>query len=277
MQNFNSLINNEMVPAHLEDCARFYKFMKYVRTMKFQDYYMLDEVSQDYYFEEGFDQNEIKYVKDMKLVSQKYLDSEYEHKMNDIREWLTIEQDNLVKAYNHKIIDNNWSKYASGDILTWELDALNFYHTGHELVGMGPSLPVVVSPINVIPDNEIAGTFNIKGKVFPKYEIRHIIGTVLDSDKMKHLVTLSTPEGITMVKVYRSQYAKYDKVVSHIEDGVKVIDEQSFFKKGTFLLVSGIKRGEYFVPKVYKHMAMDPIMRIDVDENKKFVNAYGRV
>lgn len=277
MQNFNSLIENEMVPQDLEDLAKLYKFMKYVRTMKFQEYYMLDEVAQDYFFEEGFDANEIKYVNNMKLVTQKYLDGEYERKMNDVREWLTIHQDVLVKAYNEKIMQNNWDKYASGDILTWELDALNFYHTGHELLGMGPSLPVLVSPINIIPDNEISGTFNIKGKVFPKYNIRHIIGTVLDSDKMKHLVTLSTPEGITMIKVYRSQYAQYDQIVSHMEDGVKVIDEDSFFKKGTFLLISGIKRGEYFVPKVYKQMDIQPIMRIQVDNNKKFVNAYGRV
>ena len=277
MQNFNALIDAGMVPDHLEDSARLYKFMKYVRTMKFQEYYMLDEVAQDYFFEEGFDPNEIKYVNDMKLVSQKYLDKEYDFKMNDIREWLLLEQDALVKAYNDFVIDTNWNKYASGDILTWELDALNFYHTGHELTGMGPTMPVLVSPITIIPDNELNGTFNIKGKVLPRYNIRHIIGTVLDSDKMKHLVTLSTPEGITMVKIYRSQYAKYDKIVSHMEEGVKVIDEESFFKKGTFLLVSGIRRGEYFVPKVYKQMNMDPIMKIDVDADKKFVNAYGRV
>lgn len=277
MQNFNALIDAGLVPNHLEDSARLYKYIKYVRGLKFQEYYALDEVAQDYYFEQGYDQNQIKYVKDMKLVPQKYLDDIYDLKMNDIREWLLLEQDVILKAFNDYVIETNWDKYASGDILTWELDALNFYHTGHELTGMGPSLPVLVSPVNVIPDNEIAGTFNIKGKVFPKYNIRHIIGTVLDSDKMKHLVTLSTPEGIIMVKVYRSQYAKYDKVVSHMEDGKKVIDEESFFNKGTFLLVSGIKRGEYFVPKVYKQMLIDPIMRIAVDENKKFVNAYGRV
>jgi hypothetical protein len=62
-----------------------------------------------------------------------------------------------------------------------------------------------------------------------------------------------------------------------MEDGVKIIDEDSFFKKGTFLIISGIKRGEYFVPKVYKQMDIQPIMRIAVDENKKFVNAYGRI
>lgn len=277
MQNFNALIENDMVPQDLEHVSKFYKFMKYVRTMKFEAFYMLDEVGQDYFFEEGFDANEIKYAKDMKLVPQKYLDTEYERKMNDIREWLTIHQDTLVVSYNKKIMQNNWDKYASGDILTWELDALNFYHSGHELTGMAPSMPILISPITIIPDNEVNGTFNIQGKVFPRYNIRHIIGTVLDSDKMKHLITLSTPEGITMVKIFRAQYAKYDQVVSHMHEGVKVIDEESFFKKGTFLLVSGIKRGEYFMPKVYKQMDIQPIMSIEVDKHKKFVNAHGRV
>lgn len=63
MQNFNALIDGGFVPEELDDSARFYKFVKYLRTMKYEDYYMLDEVSEDYYFEEGLDTNEIKYVK----------------------------------------------------------------------------------------------------------------------------------------------------------------------------------------------------------------------
>lgn len=89
---------------------------------------------------------------------------------------------------------------------------------------MGAEMPITISSIQHIPNDEVIGTFNIKGKIFPKYNIRHIIGTVLDSDKMKHLVTFSTPEGVIQVKVYRNQYAKYDQVISHTdEDGKKLL------------------------------------------------------
>ena len=45
-------------------------------------------------------------------------------------------------------------------------------------------------------------------------------------------------------------------------DGEKDILEDSFFEKGTHLVVTGILRGEVFVPKVYKNTGFDAILKV---------------
>jgi DNA polymerase-3 subunit alpha len=100
---------------------------------------------------------------------------------------------------------------------------------------------------------------------------------VLDKDKLKHTITLSTPEGIIMVKVYRSQFSKYDQVLSTVaDDGTKSLIQDSFFKKGTHLMVTGIKRGDMFVPKVYKEVGIAPILMIEIEDGK-FKNFYEKL
>jgi DNA polymerase-3 subunit alpha len=77
-----------------------------------------------------------------------------------------------------------------------------------------------------------------------------ICGTVLDRDKSKKTVTLLTTSGVVTVKIYKNQYSQFDKQLSERgEDGKKHVVEASWFKKGTLLLVQGIRRGDNFIPK----------------------------
>ena len=56
-----------------------------------------------------------------------------------------------------------------------------------------------------------------------------------------------------MQKVWKNQYAKWDKQISERgEDGKKHVVEKSFFSKGTKLIITGIRRGDNFIPKKYK-------------------------
>ena len=41
-----------------------------------------------------------------------------------------------------------WNKYARGGELQWELDSINFFHTGHPLEGVAQS-------ISIPPHNEV--------------------------------------------------------------------------------------------------------------------------
>jgi len=70
--------------------------------------------------------------------------------------------------------------------------------------------------------------------------------------------------------LWNAQFAKYDHKFYHLDEetGKKVIDEDSFLKKGTFLMISGIKRGDTFSPKVYKKMGIDPIYRIEMEDGE---------
>ena len=99
-----------------------------------------------------------------------------------------------------------------------------------------------------------------------------IIGTVIDKDKVKGLVTIQCPDGVVNVKIYKNLFALYNQTISNVNEvGEKEIEDESFFEKGTHLLVTGIQRGATFVPKVYKNTGYKSIMRIVLDNNGRFV------
>ena len=98
-----------------------------------------------------------------------------------------------------------------------------------------------------------------------------IAGTVIDRDRVKALVTLQCPDGVVSLKVYKDLFATFIAVVGQInDDGVKDVEQDSFFEKGTHLLVTGIQRGMTFVPKVYKSTGRKSILKIVLDDNGNF-------
>ena len=115
------------------------------------------------------------------------------------------------------------------------------------------------------------GEFIIKGKVIPRMRLYSVIGTVIDKDKVKGLVTVQCPDGVISVKIYKNLFALYNQTISSINEvGEKEIEDESFFEKGTHLLITGIQRGATFVPKTYKNTGYKSIMRIKLDERGRF-------
>ena len=80
---------------------------------------------------------------------------------------------------------------------------------------------------------------------------------------MKNTVTLLTPTGVVNVKVYKNQYAGFDKQLSEKgSDGRKHVIEKSWFSRGTLLMVQGIRRGADFIPKKRKDSFYPVISKI---------------
>jgi DNA polymerase III subunit alpha len=280
LQNIMSLVKYEMLPIELDLEKRVFNFTKHIRKSKLKEYYVLDESAQEFYFENNFGldiENIKRGVEIVMAIDAIKWEKIYDKHMENVRKFIVENHDRLLEEYNKKAFEEEWNKYAAGNVLQWELEALNFYHSGHELNGVAKTMHHEITPIQNIKEDDVIGTFNIDGKSFPKYKIRHIIGTVLDKDKLKHTVTLSTPEGIIMIKVYRSQFSKYDQVLSTVaDDGTKNLIQDSFFKKGVHLMVTGIKRGDMFIPKVYKEVGTAPILQIEI-EGGKFKNFYEKL
>lgn len=200
-----------------------------------------------------------------KINSTKW-DTLYDIKMEKVRTYLRTNKDALIKKFYDIEFGMEWDKYCKGDELQWELDSLNFYHSGHPLTNV--KLPYDVDPITVLVDNEFDGYWNIKGNKVPKMVIRRIQGTVLVKNKQKNLIVLSTPDGVIQCKIYKSQFAKYDKVVKNSDGEVL---EPSFLDKGTHLMMTGVLRDGIFVPKVYKDTGHEPIMKIILTDQNEFV------
>ena len=174
--------------------------------------------------------------------------------------------DSLIERLHEIEYSEEWNKYCNGDVLQWELDSLNFYHSGHPLTNK--EFPIEVDSIDDLKENDFDGFWNINGEMVPKMVLHSIAGTVLVKDKKANIVVLSTPDGVIKVKIYKAQFAKYDKVT---EDEEGNVIEDSFLDKGNHLLITGILRDEMFIPKVYKNTPQPPILKIVLDENNNFV------
>ena len=108
-------------------------------------------------------------------------------------------------------------------------------------------------------------TFTTKdGATINIYQLSLIAGTVIDRNKMKNTITLLTQNGVVNVKIYKNQFAMFDKQISFIDDtGKKKVLERSWFARGTLLMVQGFRRGQDFVPKKYKSSIYPVISKIN--------------
>ena len=79
------------------------------------------------------------------------------------------------------------------------------------------------------------------------------MGTVLDRDKSKRLVTLLTTSGVVTVRIYGDAFTHYDRQISEkLPNGKKRIVERSWFTRGNKVIITGVRRGDNFLAKKYK-------------------------
>lgn len=266
LQNYSMLIKKGLMPLELDFSNRVYNFTKYIRTMRYMGNYILDENGYDFYTT-YYDTSKIKYIEkdgqNVAVIAEKYWDGIYNKEMDKPRAYIKAHQEELLQQLNTLLFNEEYEKYAKGNILRWELDSLNFYYSGHPLEGIAAQIPCEISSVKDLRENDFDGFWMIKGKRVPKYKLHTILGAVIDKDKTKGLVTLSTPEGVINVKIYKQQFAILSHTISEVDgEGGKNILEDSFFDKGTFLLVTGIYRGNTFVPKVYKDTGFDAVLKV---------------
>jgi DNA polymerase-3 subunit alpha len=271
LQNANMLFDYDLLPDELTYAKKIYKFTKVLRANRDPNkyYYMIPE---------DLDRSLLGDIEVRTMnINDRVVDviksdvwdkNVYDVVMAKVKTYITKNHDELLKNLNHTLFMEDWNKYASGDQLQWELDSLNFYYSGHPLVMAHEKMPVQVTPLNEVSEGTVEGFFLIKGQEIPRMKLYSIVGTVVDKDKTKGLVTLQTPQGVVDIKVYKDLFALYNHTISTVNvTGEKEVLEDSFFEKGTHLLVTGILRGSTFIPKVYKTTrGIKPVMRIILDE-----------
>ena len=142
-------------------------------------------------------------------------------------------------------------KYCRGTIAEWEMEQLSFYHEPHELLkadqkayGIEDFFQLPETPVM----EEYVGRDGTKRQT-PR--ITAIAGTVVDADNLKHIVQLLTTTGVVGVKMYGDLYNRYKQRLTTVDKttGKKTLLDESWFKRGTKLLVYGFRREEGFVAK----------------------------
>ena len=289
MQNANMLIDFNLFPQELSYNCEVYKLTKELRKHR--------DSNKIWYCGDRLDLNELttekielwkQIIRDSNIeikelmidgeprhvISSKSWDNFYETKMSPLKSYLKEHHDEMLTALNNQLFANEYNKYCQGDNKQWELDSLNFYFAKHPLTKVIPQIinqtKIAVDRVQDIIEGAQDGEFFIKGKIIPRMKLFTIAGTVIDKDKVKGLVTIQCPTGVVNLKLYKDLFATF---VAVDEDS----DQDSFFEKGTHLLVTGIQRGATFVPKVYKNTGRKSILKINIDKNGNFINLEEKV
>lgn len=272
LQNMSMLIAKNQIPADMQFYAKLFSFNKFLKTCKNGIYYELNEAAINF-IDNHFD---IDIVEDGTRVLQKTWDNIYKKAMEPMRQYLKDNKEEALAKLNKALYDEIADKYADGNISKWEMDSISFYYHEHELAKAKSDFDDFFK-LSEEPEIEYSFPGN-NGQEVKIYKLYKIIGTVIDKDKNRNTVTLLTPTGVVNVKVYKNQYAIYDKQLSQRgEDGHKKILERSWFQRGTKLMIQGIRRGNDFIPKKRKQSIYPIISKItNVDDYGNLTFQYER-
>lgn len=263
------LINYGLLPSELEHQKRVYMWVKYIRKAKSGVFYKLDDRALAFY-EKVLDSSKLQYDNSdgyITMVDQKYVDKYYESEMAKVKAYIAANHDELLSALNHKLFLEQWEKYGMDNVEQGEMQSMRMYVKDHELADI--SLPYVISDLSKIEEEEADGNFFIEGKIIPRYVIHHIVGTVVDKNKLKSKITVLTPDGPAEVKIWKNQFAFYDQTLIDQNGEEKTVRQASFFEIGTHLMLTGMKRGNQFVLKKYKNTKVDDtILKIHLKKDE---------
>lgn len=268
LQNMQMLITKQLLPNELDYQIRVYNFNKYLKKNKKGElYYKLDEKSLNFY-EKNYNIDILENIDGEICIQQKTWDKIYKKEMEPIKNYI-INHPELLDKLNNNLYQEVWDKYALGNTSKWEMDSLSFYNGPHEL----SNISEIYNICNFfkLSENPVIDKIFTKGdKQIILYKLNTIAGTVIGKNKTKHIVTLLTVDGVVNVKFYKTQFAKYDRQLSERDsEGKKHIVEKSWFTRGNKLMIIGIRRDDFFIPKIYSNSIYDSsiIYIDDINEN----------
>ena len=198
-------------------------------------------------------------------IEAKVWEKMYKKQIEPLSSFIKENKEALLERLNEALIKEQLEEYEEGSLSKYEMEAMSFYYHEHELCDIDRIKYDIVNFDYLSEDPVVERVFPSKdGGEIKLYQLSHICGTVLDKNKMKGNVSLLTPDGVVNVKIWKNQFAKYDKQISEIgADGKKHVMEKSWFQRGTLLYFQGMRRGDSFIPKTYKgSVHRIPIMKI---------------
>jgi DNA polymerase-3 subunit alpha len=248
MTNLPHIIHK--VPSRLEDEVECYEF----RNKLFGRNKVSMSAQIEKYFLEHF-RNTVKFSFENGelVVDQKSFDKEYKKIIEPLRQWVISSE--AATEFNKVTMNKFWSENCLGTVEEWEMETISFYSDKHELDYLDLGKYFDISKFEDLPSSNIVEWKTWGKRKFPRYELGIISGTVVDKNKDKHIVYLSTQYGVVPLKYQKGAFLHYDKKVVNVQGKEKVVLDESWFKRGTKLVVVGYRRDDEFVPKVYKDTA----------------------
>lgn len=296
MQNINTVLDYGIVTEDYKRYIGYYNFKNYIYTnlpktpdensnkIKWLQFFMINTDDMEYvtnYLEEnfldrmeedkGYRYNDEGIIEIAIYTNRKgSFENAYNELMDEFKTWLNTPE--CLNLYNDISFKINTQDILKGNRSSWEMDTLSMYYSEHELVNVDKEYYNVDDFNQLSEEPIVVGYYKYQNTEKPLYKLNRIMGTVLDKNKSKHMISLLTLDGVVNVKFYKQQFTFYDKNISiDTEDGKKVTLEEGWFKKGTKLFVNGYRNGDKFIAKKYKdsiyHHTVQKITNI-LDDNK---------
>lgn len=193
------------------------------------------------------------------IINNKLFNKIYESKIGKLKEFISSKE--LLNSYNMILKGKNWNKNCSGSVLDWEMESICYYTNKHQVECLDLSAFCTIEDFFELPEIPVVlKREKYRNIEFDINKISAICGVVLDKNKNKSIITVTTPSGCVDIKMNKGSFAHYDKVTD-ISD--------SWFKRGTILIVIGYRRGEVFYAKKYKDSIFNhTLMKVDIVGDK---------
>lgn len=268
--NIPKLFQFNLIPVEYREHYLLYSFRKTVfdkknlreSINKSTGLYEIPSQVEKYYFEnyDSIFEKAFAISEDGKYcLNNKEFDKIYKECIEPLTEWL--ESKDAVNRYNNYLRSENWTKYCGGSMMQWEMESICYYTNTHELEVIPLENYIKVSNFFELPkDPVVTETKKWKGRDFNIYKLDVIAGVVVEKNKNKSMITISTPQGCIDVKLDKGRFAHYDRTVE---------GDKSWLTRGNRLVIVGYRRGETFYPKTYNNSVYNhTIMKIE-DYNTK--------
>ena len=278
LQNFNGLLKSGLIPEELNKQKQMFVFNKFLKdNKKVGKYYVFDEGSLNFY-SQYYDLNELDVINGITCVLQTKWDKIYQKEMDEARDWLKENQNEVLNQYNNLLFNETWNKYANGNISAWEMESLCFYYHEHELSNINKHKYGIVDFSTLSYEPEVDYFFKRAGRDIPIFKLYKIAGTIISKNNTKASVMVLTTDGVVNVKFTKEYYAMYNRQISEVQtDGSKKVLEKGWFSRGTKIMITGYRREDTFVAKTYKATATHQLYKIVNVNNSNMTLEHERV
>ena len=268
LQNFNGLMQHNLIPEELDFQKRTFVFNKYLKAnQKVGKYYVFNNACEEFY-NQFFDIDQLEVINGVTCILQTRWDNMYQNVMAEARTYLQNHQEEMLKAFNTMLFKECWDKYAQGNISAWEMEALCFYYHEHELAHINTIKYGIDDFFDLPIEPEVETLFKRNGKDIPIFKTYKIIGTVINKNDNRNSITLLTTSGVVPVKFTKEYFAMFNRQLSEVgEDGTKHVVEKGWFTRGTKVMVTGFRRDDTFVAKTYTRTQTHQLYKIEEVNN----------
>ena len=261
LQNLPSLIRYGLLPEDTAERIEARKFYEFTRYLKAECKYLPDPsmyLANDIVIEflNAHDLSDLLIINTESrcaFIDVKMWDKVYQKQMDVFRDWIASDKEGILNALNDAIFMEEWEKYGKGNLSSWEMKALCFYYHPHELIDAN-TRKYGISNYKDLPEVPVVERIYQRGNAsIPIYHLDRICGTCIAKDKAKSTVYLLTTQGVVTVKFTKEYFSMFDRRISTIDPttGKKKFLEDSWFNRGSMIMVKGFRREDMFVSRNY--------------------------